>query len=126
MSFINPINVNPQGINSASGFGAKPKAKEEEATEKTEESKVNNAQSALPADTVLNYMAQSAVSVTPATPSIDTSKYVDKESAARIAGFVSSFEDKVVEGLAAFNKEFAGVDISDSAKLAVVLAGLNG
>ncbi len=124
MSFISPINVNSQGINAASGFGAKPQSKEE-ATEKTEESKVKNTPTSVSADEVFNYMAQSAISITPATPSIDTSKYVDKESAARIAGFMSAFEDKVVEGLAAFNKEFAGVDISDSAKLALVLAGIN-
>ena len=124
MSFISPINVNSQGINAASGFGAKPQAKEE-ATEKPEESKVKNTPTSVSADEVFNYMAQSAISITLATPSIDTSKYVDKESAARIAGFMSAFEDKVVEGLATFNKEFAGVDISDSAKLALVLAGIN-
>ena len=126
MSFINPINVNPQGISGPLGFGAKPKAKEDEATEKKEEPQINNTQSSVSADQVLNYMAQSAVSVAPATQSIDTSKYVDKESAARIAGFISSFENKVVEGLNAFNKEFEGIEMSDSAKMAVVLAGLNG
>lgn len=120
MTSINPINVNSQGIGAASGFGAKPQASEEEL--KKEELPVSGEnQTPVSADKVLSFMAQSAVSVTP-NKAIDTAKYVDSESAARIASFVGSFEDKVAEGLAAFDKEFAGMPISDSAKMSVVLA----
>lgn len=122
MSSINPINVNTQGIGGAFGFGAKAKPEEKEVKEK-EEAKVSE-QTPVSADEVLSFMAQSAISVKPTT-AIDPSKYVDSESAARIAGFMADFEDKVAEGLAAFDQEFAGVDISDSAKMAVVLAGIN-
>lgn len=121
MSSINPINVNTQGIGGALGFGAKAKPEEHEVKEK-EEAKVSE-QTPISADEVLSFMAQSAVSVKPAT--VDPAKYVNKESADRIAGFMADFEDKVAEGLAAFDQEFAGVDISDSAKMAVVLAGIN-
>ena len=119
MSFINSINLNLKGITQSLGFGAKSKA-----TEANEESQVNNTQSSISADDVLSYMAKSAVSVVTAISSIDVSKYVDKESAERIAGFVSAFEDKVIEGLSAFNKEFEDVEISDSTKMSIVLAGL--
>jgi len=123
MTAINPINVNTQGIGNSYGYEKQAKAKEKEAKE--EEVSIGNQQKSVPADQVLNYMAQSAVAVTPAKKALDPSKYVDEESAARIAGFMAQFEDKVAEGLAAFNEEFAGVDISDSSKMALVLAGIN-
>lgn len=123
MTFINPINVNPQGISSSSGFGAKPKAKEEGAKEPEIAAK-GSEQKQIPADKMLELMAQSAVSVSPKA-AVDPAKYVDEASAARIAGFMADFEDKVAEGLAAFDKEFAGVNVSDSAKMAVVLAGID-
>lgn len=122
MTIIDPINVNTQGVGGSYGFGSKPKAKSGEAEEK-EASKALE-QTPVSADDVLNFMAQSAVSFTP-NKTIDPSKYVDKESAARIAGFMSSFEDKVAEGLAAFDKEFQDVEVSDSSKMAVVLANIN-
>jgi len=56
---------------------------------------------------------------------VDPSKYVDEASAARIASFMGGFEDKVAEGLAAFDKEFAGVNVSDSTKMGVVLSQLD-
>ncbi len=71
-------------------------------------------------------MAQSAVSVQPAaTKTVDPSKYVDATSAARIAGFMADFEDRVAQGLQAFNQEFPDSSMSDSAKQAVVLAGID-
>jgi hypothetical protein len=125
MTSINPINVNTQGIGSSFGYGAKAKSEDSESTDEAVVSS-GSQQNQVAADDVLSFMAQSAVSVTPASiSSIDTSKYVDSESANRIAGFVSQFEDKVAEGLTAFNQEFAGVDVSDSAKMAVVLAGID-
>lgn len=121
MTSVDPINVNTQGIGNAYGFSAKPKAGKEEAKEA--EVNVNGEKAPLSADQVLTFMAQSAVSVTP-QKTIDPSKYVDSESAARIAGFMADFEDKVAEGLKAFDQEFTGVNISDSAKMSIVLAGI--
>lgn len=121
MTLINPINVNSQGINSALGYGAKPKSKEE-AKEAEAATVAAPEQSKVSADDVLNFMAQSAVSVKPAAAkTIDPSKYVDDESAARIAGFMADFEDKVANGLAAFSVEFKDAKVSDSSKMAVVL-----
>lgn len=117
---INPVNIGSQGIGSASGFGAKPKAKEEETKEAQAEVKAGE-QKSVPADRMLELMAQTSVKIAPKT-ALDPAKYVDEASAARIAGFMAGFEDKVAEGLAAFEKEFAGVKVSDSAKMAVVLA----
>lgn len=123
MTFINPINVNSQGIGNSYGYETKTKAEEKEA-KKAETAPAGAEQKQVSADAVLNFMAQSAVSVAPTTTkTIDPSKYVDDASAARIAGFISSFEDKVAEGLAAFDKEFPGM--SDSSKMTAVLAGLN-
>ena len=127
MTSINPINVNTQGVGGSYGFGAKSKSDSEEAKD-TEKKPVASQTKSVAADDVLSFMAQSAVANTAAagtTKTIDPAKYVDDASAARIAGFMAGFEDKVAEGLANFDKEFAGVDVSDSAKMAVVLAGIN-
>lgn len=122
MTSIDPINVNTQGIGNAYGFQnnkSKNASKEAEATPNA-----TIEQTPVAANDVLSYMAQSAVSVTPsATKTVDPSKYVDSESAARIAGFMADFEDKVAQGLQAFNQEFP--DMSDSAKMTAVLAGIN-
>jgi len=122
MSGINPINVNPQGIGAASGFGAKPQAKEEEKKEAAVAPK-GEEKAQLSGDKVLSYMAQSAAVVAP--KKLDPSKYVDKASEERIAGFMANFEDQVAAGLKAFDEEFSGVDVSDSTKMTFVLAGLN-
>lgn len=120
MSSINPINVNTQGIGARVGFGA-PSKEEKKAEEKAAEKKAAE-QSPIAADKVLDYMAASAVAVTPAkTKSIDPSKYVDKASEERIAAFMEQFEEKVASGLKAFDKEFAGTKVSEEAKMAVVL-----
>jgi hypothetical protein len=120
MTQINPINVNTQGISNALGYGAKSKSEKKEA-EETQTGAVGAQKAQLSADDVLNYLAQSAAVSAPKT--VDPSKYVDKESEARIAGFMAGFEDKVAEGLAAFAKEFPNA--SEKTGQVVVLAKLN-
>ena len=118
MTSINPINVNTQGVGSSYGYNTQSKAEKE-----TEEAKVaaGNEKPQLSADDVLNFMAQSAVVGTPKT--VDPSKYVDKESEARIAGFMAGFEDIVATNLAAISQEFPGM--SDGAKQALALTQVN-
>ena len=124
MESINPINVNAQGINGSAGFGKKAKPEQKEETEK--EVTVAAQKNPVAADKVLSFMAQSAVAVAPATTkALDPSKYVDEASAARIAGFMAQFEDKVAEGLKAFDAEFPGVEVSESTKMAVVLGKID-
>lgn len=119
MTSINPINVNTQGIGAKVGYGAQ--SKQEKSVE--EQPKASQAAEQTPVDAgkVLDYMSANAVYSAPSTKTVDPAKYVDKASEARIASFMGSFEDKVAEGLAAFNSEFAGMDISEGAKMAVVL-----
>lgn len=121
MTSINPINVNTQGIGGFSGYGEKPKAEEKETKEA--EISVNSEKAQVPADKVLEYLAQSAAVVAPKV--IDPAKYVDKESEARIAALMAGFEDKVAKGLAEFDAEFERFDVSESAKMAVVLAKID-
>ncbi len=121
MSSINPINVNTQGIGNAYGYGvAKEKTEDKKATEK--EIKTGEHKSPVSADEVLNFMAQSSVSVAPKT-SVDPSKYVDSASAERIAGFMSQFEDIVAANLTAISSEFP--EMSDAGKQALALAQVN-
>lgn len=115
---IDPIKLGASGIGSGYGRAKKSDIKKEEA-KKPEANLIANDKATVKADDVLSFMAQSAASVKPKT--IDTTKYVDKESEKRIAGFMADFEDKVAEGLKAFDQEFAGIDVSDSTKMAVVL-----
>lgn len=108
---INTGSVNPYG-NNPKGAEAKPEDKKPEAAQ-------NNApKTQVNPDDVLTYMANSAVVINPkaSTKTYDVSKYVTPEQAARIAGFVTSFEDQVAEGLLAINglDELAG--LSDEAK----------
>lgn len=122
MTSVNSINVNTQGVGGSFGFNAKAKAEEKE---KSEGGVVTTGQQPqVSADDVFSFMAQSAVSVTPSSiASIDTSKYVDKESAARIAGFMSQFEDIVATNLTAIAKEFPGISDSSAQALALAQAG---
>lgn len=120
MTSIDPINVNTQGVGARFGFNAKSKPEAEE--KKTPESVPGVETAKVDADKVLDYLAAGAASVVPTgKKTVDPSKYVDAQSEARIAAFMSSFEDKVAEGLKAFDAEFAGLNISDGAKMAVVL-----
>lgn len=119
MTNINPINVNTQGIHGALGFGAKPKSEKKEAEEAKPE--VAGQKPQLSADDVLSFLAQSAAVSAP--KKLDPSKFVDKASEDRIAGFMADFEEKVAEGLAAFTAEFPNA--SPKAGEAVVLAKLN-
>ena len=124
MERINQIGVNTQHIGNALGSGKKAKPEEKELKEK----EANNAEQQTPvsADKVLDFMAKSSIPVAQVQQKIvDPSKYVDEASAKRIAGFMADFEDKVAEGLKAFDSEFPGTEVSDSAKMAVVLAGIN-
>lgn len=76
------------------------------------------------ADDTLSYMAMTAMAANPSVVSAktyDVNKYVTPEQAARIAGFVTSFEDAVANGLAALDAEF-GSGMSDEAKLALAAA----
>lgn len=120
MTSINPINVNAQGIGGFYGYGEKPKAEEKETKEA--EVSVNGEQAQVPADKVLEYMAQASVSVAPKT--IDPAKYVDKESEARIAGFMADFEDIVAANLSVISQEFP--NMSDGAKQSLALAQVDG
>lgn len=116
---IDPIKLGASGIGSGYGVGKKSDFKPEEETKKPEANITANDKATVKAEDVLSYMAQSASVAAPRT--LDTTKYVDKASEQRIAGFMANFEDKVAEGLKAFDQEFAGVNVSDSAKMAVVL-----
>ena len=122
MTSIHPINVNTQGLNPASGFAPRTKAEEKEKKALAKEATAEK--TPLSPDKVLDFLAQSAIAPVP-KKTIDPSKYVDKASEARIASFMASFEDKVAEGLKAFDKEFPGVAVSESTKLTVTLAGIN-
>ena len=108
---INTGAVNPYG-NQAKGSEAKP---EEAKPEVAQNAPQNNA---VKPEDVLTYMANSAVIVNPkaTTRTYDVAKYVTPEQAARIAGFVTIFEDQVAQGLIAINEmeEFNG--LSEPAK----------
>ena len=117
MSAINPINVNTQGIGGSYGQNAKAKSEAKEAKEA--EVKVSPEKKAVSADDVFAFMAQSAVAVAPAK-AIDPSKYVDKESEARIAGVMADFEDIVAKNLSAISAEFP--EMSDNSKQSLALA----
>lgn len=120
MTNINPIGVNTQGV--AGGYIARENllsGHKEDIKEQGKEIAARKEQ--LSADVVLNYLAQSAAVAAPKT--VNPAKYVDKESEARIAGFMADFEGKVAEGLAAFAAEFPNA--SPQAGQAVVLAKLN-
>ena len=120
MTSINPINVNTQGIGASYGFNNKSKSSEEA---KEEEIIAPEGQKTpVSADEVLNYMAQSAVSVTPKAV-VDPSKYVDEASRARIEGFMAGFEDIVAQNLTAITAEFP--EMSDSSKQTLALANVN-
>jgi len=116
MTQINPINVNTQGISGSYGYGAKPKTEKKEAEEAKPEAGQQKPQ--LSADDVLSFLAQSAAVGAPKT--VDPSKYVDKASEARIAGFMAGFEDVVATNLATISKEFPGM--SDGTAQALALA----
>ena len=113
---INPINVNASGISGSFGFGSKPK-KEAEETVEEKVAPAPQSKEQLSADAILDYMAQSAVAP---RQTVDTSKYVDSESADRIAGFMSQFEDIVAQNLTVISQDFP--EMSDSAKQALALA----
>lgn len=114
---INTGSVNPYG-NQTKGSETKPEEKQPEAA--------NNApqKPAVKPEDVLAYMANSAVIVNPkaATKTYDVSKYVTPEQAARIAGFVTSFEDQVAKGLLAIGEMDELSGLPDTAKYEIAAA----
>lgn len=110
---INTGSVNPYG-NQSKGPEAKPEENKPEV-----QAQAPAAPQVKP-DDVLAYMAQSAVVVNPQVSSVktyDISKYVTPEQAERIAGFVTSFENQVAEGLLAIDKELGeNSGLSEQAK----------
>lgn len=113
---INRIGINTNGVNPYAGQLKGNDAKPEEKKAKDKEPSVQSAQ--VKPDEVLNYLAQQAVSFKPqvsAPKTYDINKYVTTEQAERIAGFITSFESKVAEGLAALDAEF-GNSLSTKAK----------
>lgn len=119
---INRIDVFTQGV-AGQYVPQQAQAKTNSEEESKETISQNNKPQVSP-DQVLGYMAANAQAVQqPKT--INPAKYVDAESAARIAGFVAGFEAKVAEGLAAFDAEFPGANVSESVKMAVVLKNVD-
>lgn len=111
------IGIGTNGVNPY----VNPKAEgEKKAEEKTEGKNPQTTNANVNPDDVLAYMAQNAAvnaaNVKP-TKGYDVSKYVTPEQAARIAGFVTSFEDEVAKGLVALNDELGGINLPESAKL---------
>lgn len=121
MSSINPINVNTQGVGSKTGFDVKAKAEKEKGTKP--EVNVGAEKPQVSPDKVFDFLAANSVNVV-AKKSVDPAKYVDSASQARIEAFMASFEDKVAEGLKAFDAEFPESHVSDQAKMVVVLKNI--
>lgn len=119
MTSINSINVNAQGVGGSFGYNAKAKSEKKEAPE-AEVKNAGNKQPQLSGDKVLGLMAQSAGTVSIAKTTIDPSKYVDKASAERIAGFMNQFEEIVATNLKAISDEFP--EMSDGGKQTLALA----
>lgn len=117
---INPINTGTSGINGPNGYGAPPSKKENE-KEVQKETQVQAAETkTVDAEKVFTYLSASAASVVP-QKTINPATYVDEASVARIESLMAGFEDKVAEGLKAFDAEFASMNVSEGAKMNVVL-----
>lgn len=113
---INRIGINPSSVNP---YGNNPKGPETKPEDKQPEgAKTPPPGTQVNPNDVLTYMAQSAIVVNPkaTTKTYDVSKYVTPEQAARIAGLMSDFEDKVVQGLLAIDETGELAGLSDSAK----------
>jgi hypothetical protein len=127
MTSINPINVNTQGIGAGFLYA---QGKQNNVNNNQEPVKENQqqAQAQVKPDDVFSYMANSAGALIGAANAkgisgIDTSKYVDAESRARIEKSMNDFQNNVNTGMTAVNKEFP--NMSDGAKMAVVLNQIN-
>ena len=119
---INPINVNSKGVQY-------PKLKNEEKKQglvKGSEQHQEVEKKEVAAKDVLGFMAAQSVDVQPKVKKvIDVSKYVTPEQAARIAGFVGSFEKEVEKGLKEFDKEFPGNKVSEDTKVNIAVDAFN-
>ena len=125
MTFINPINVNTAGVGTA-GYGSLRNNSGKAETKEEAQAQAGTEKQQVEPDKVLDYMAGAAnANVVQKTKTVNPADYVDSASAQRIAGFVQGFEDKVADGLKAFDAEFEGVDVSDGAKMAVVLGQID-
>ncbi len=110
------IGINTNGVNPYADQAKGNEAKPEENKAEEKKTVVQNTQ--VKPDEVFNYLAQQAVVFKPqvsAPKTYDIGKYVSAEQAERIAGFITSFETKVAEGLAALDAEF-GNGLSEQAK----------
>ncbi len=114
---VNGIGLNTGGVNGYPAHTRKDGAKPEENTPEVPAGQAQN--TPLNPDDVLTFLAQTAVYNKPVNlvaGKYDVSKYVTPEQAARIAGFMTSFENEVAQGLVRINEEF-GDNLSDAAKL---------
>ena len=114
---INRIGINTGSVNQYVGQPQKdnnPKANEGTPTPTS----AAPSQPQISPDAVLTYMAGTAQINLPKT--YDVNKYVNPESAARIAAMMGDFEGVVAQGLLAIEKE--GLPLSDADKLALAAA----
>ena len=112
---INGIGINTGAVN---GYPAKNQKEDAKPEEKQDTQQTQAHGKTLNPDDVLAFMAQQASYNKPANlyaGKYDISKYVTPEQAQRIAGFVTSFENEVAQGLAGLNEEF-GDNLSEAAK----------
>ncbi len=123
---INPITINSQAVKFTQ-FKQDEKKQTTVDDSSTGKASQGFVQKELSADDVLNYMAaQNAdIQASTAKKTIDVSKYVTSEQAARIAGFVQGFESEVEKGLLGFDQEFPNSSLSDEAKTNLVVEMFN-
>ena len=92
--------------------------KPEEKAQQKEDNKPQIEQKQVSAEDTLKFMDAQALAARPVEQPrvLNISKYVTPEQAQRICGFITQFEDAVVEGLAAIEAE-TGNALSEDAKL---------
>ncbi len=92
--------------------------KPEEKAQQKEDNKPQIEQKQVSAEDTLKFMDAQALAARPVEQPrvLNISKYVTPEQAQRICGFITQFEDAVVEGLAAIEAETGNV-LSEDAKL---------
>ncbi|MDD3236600.1 MAG: hypothetical protein PHV37_00705 [Candidatus Gastranaerophilales bacterium] len=122
---INPININTNAVNYSQISQYEKKDGAVKDSEKKAQPQVDKKDVA--ASDVLNYMAAQNIDIQPAKVqrTLDVSKYVSKDQADRIAGFVQGFEAEVEKGLLNFNKEFPQAGVSDDVKMNLAVEMFN-
>lgn len=121
---INRIGINTGSVNS---YAHQPKDTGKSGKKETETQQANApAKPQVNPDDVLSYMAQNAAVINPQVAAVrtyDVSKYVTPEQAARIAGFIASFDEQVAKGLIAIDEEFGENNVlSEPAKYEIAAA----